>query len=200
MMDIIPANAIEDYRTDESFSWEEEQTVILPDGTKELNKKIYQANLRSSMWYFVPLHPFTIHLCSDGIPENPYESKSWVPQVYDIANITWRKATRWECEHWDDLVNCTNCNHPTIPQFECNVCGEHLSLPLKEINKRVLSLVCILPDTTDYVTSEQVERTVEESEKEESETSELEDVVEEKVSEQVIEREEDEETKVTSDN
>jgi hypothetical protein len=200
MLDMIPENAIEEKRADESFSWEERQTVILPDGTKELRDKIYEANLQSSKWYFDLIQPFTIHPLPDGIPENPYESKEWIPQVYDIATITWRKATRWECEHWNELVNCSNCNHPTIPQFECNVCGEHLSPPLKEVEKRVLSLICILPDTTDYVTSEQeVVESIEEKPEKESETSELEDVVEEKISEKSIEREEDEETKDTSD-
>lgn len=193
MLDMIPADAIEECRSNESFSWEERQSKILPDGTKEIRTIIYEANLKSSLWYFKPLQPFTIHSLPDGIPSNHYESREWIPQVFDISNNIWRNASEWECDHWNDLVNCTSCNHPTIPQFNCNVCGDPLSPPLKETEKRVLSLICIIPDTPDFMTTEEEWETEEEEEIEE-ETSELEEVVEEEVSEEVKEKEEDEET------
>lgn len=200
MMDMIPDNAIEEERSDESFSWEESQSRILPDGTKEIRKTIYQANLKKSTWYFIPLSPFTIHCLPEGIPNNRYESKEWVPQVFDISNNTWRKTSEWECEHWDELVNCSSCKHPTIPQFNCNVCGESLAQPLVDTEKRVLNLICVLPDTTDFDTTEHVlSEEYEKLEQKDPETSELEDVIEEKVSEVSIEREEDEETKNISD-
>jgi hypothetical protein len=202
MLDMIPDNAIEEYRSNEAFSWEESQSRVLPDGTKEIRKTIYQANLKSSIWYFIPLQPFAIQPLPDGIPSNHYESKEWIPQVFDIANNTWRKASEWECTHWQDLVNCSSCKHPTIPQFTCNVCGDSLTQPLTDTEKRVLNLICILPDTTDFETTEQVvseeHEGLEEKEQDE-ESTELEEVVEEQISEKVIEREEDEETKDTSD-
>jgi hypothetical protein len=197
MLETIPDNAIGDYRTNESFSWKEKQTAILPDGTREIHEIIYQANLQSSMWYFEPLQPFTIHPMPEGIPENPYETKEWIPQVFDVANNTWRKATQWECEHWHELVECSNCHHPTIPQFECNACGDTLKPPLKDVEKRVLNLICILPDTTDFATTEEeVLEEIEPSEEtEERESTEFEDIIEEEVSEELTNGEEDEENK-----
>jgi hypothetical protein len=199
MEDLLPDNAVEEYRDNESFSWEESQSRILPDGTKEIRKVIFQANLKSSMWYFVPLQLFAIHPMPDGIPSNRYETKEWIPQVFDIARNNWRKASEWECDHWSDLVNCSSCKHPTIPQFNCNACGEALVQPLVDTEKRVLNLICILPDTPDLADLDTTENVVseeyEKAEEEQEEPTELEDVIEEQVSEKPIEREEDEENK-----
>jgi hypothetical protein len=199
MMDMIPDNAVEKAKSNEAFSWRETQSRILPDGTKEIRTVIFQANLASSMWYFVPLQPFSIHPMPDGIPANPYETKEWIPEVFDIANNTWRNASRWECEHWEDLVNCSSCKHPTIPQFTCNVCGENLVPPLVDIERRILHLICVLPDTPDFVTTEEV-ISEEVEDKEELETSELEDIIEEKVKEEQPEREEEDDPKDNKDN
>lgn len=202
---LISNNAIEEARDNEAFSWREKQTVMLPDGTKELREILFQANLKSSLWYFEAIQPWTLNRLPEGLATNQYESKDWIPQIFDIFNNTWRKASEWESEHWNDLVNCPSCNHPTIPQFQCNVCGENLSSTLKDIEKRVLTLICILPDSPEEVTTDDInpEETIveeEESEEEAKEPTELEDVIEEETSEKVIEREEDEETKETSDN
>jgi len=194
MLDSIPDDAIEDYRTNEKFSWIEKQSVILPDGTHELRTIMMEAILRNSTWYFTILHPFTLKSRYDGLPENTFEAKEWIPQVFDIAKNNWRKATQWECGHWNDLVNCPSCKHPTIPQFECNVCGDNLTPNLQETEKRVLSLICIIPDSTDFILASGEEEGENEPEPQEEEASELEEVIEEEVSEEVKEREEDEET------
>lgn len=54
-------------------------------------------------------------------------------------------------------------------------------------------MICILPDTPDFATTEEVSS--EYIEPKEGESSELEDVIEEQRSEEQIEREEDEEAK-----
>jgi hypothetical protein len=195
LLSIIPDNAVEQERANESFSWKERQTRRLPDGTRELRDIIYTANLKTSLWYFEILHPFTIQPLPEGLDANQYESKEWIPQVFDISNKTWRQTSQRECENWNDLVNCPSCNHPTFPQFECHVCGARIVPPLKEIEKRVLSLICILPDTTDWLEEEEQAIEKPESEEKEEEPTELEEVIEETVSEEVVEREEDEETK-----
>lgn len=185
---------------DEFKEWLENLHVahkIQPWGEIEETKQTVQKTGISGIWIWQELNPFTIHPLPIPLDSKAsrFESREWVPEVRD--NGLWRNASDWEGEHWDELITCQACGHPTIPQFQCNVCGTNLVKPLNDTERRVISVVCILPD----IPVEEVLRRYKEEkakddaeEKEPEEPTELEDVIEEQTIEQVIEREEDEDT------
>jgi hypothetical protein len=191
--DEMPENIIIESRVNERLQWEDRQSVILPDGTKENREVICEAIIPSSEWYFIPLKPFTIKSVLNPIdPKNPYRSKEWRPQILDKKSQDWRDASGWEGEHWDDLVYCPSCSEPTIPQFQCQFCQNSIAPPLIEVEKRVLELYMILPDTPDFELTSSEETEYEKPEK--PEPTELEDIVEEVVKEEQPEREDEDES------
>lgn len=164
----------------------------LPDTTLKTKTGV------NALLIWTPITPYTLTEPLNPVSGNRFESREWRPDIKD--NGQWRKASEWECENWDDLVICQTCGHPTIPQSLCYVCNAQLiQLP---IEKRILTLHCILPDiavwTSEETVAEQAEDILESEGKNlgglstssnTKESSELEDIIEDNASEVPIERE-----------
>lgn len=220
-LDLVPDNALEEWtKVDTDWIWEDlygeklsQETFdtykkwldavkdyMTPSGITYLPDETLQTKTGiQALLIWVPIMPFSLKECMNPVSGNRFESREWRPEIMDTGS--WRKATEWECEHWDDLVTCSSCGHPTIPQLQCNVCDAPLIQPLTIPDKRILDLHCILPDFPLWSAEKTIEEEAEEIlEAEGKELTELEDVIEEVISEKPVEREEDEETKDISDN
>jgi hypothetical protein len=172
----------------------EEHKIQPWDEIEEKRQKVQKTGI-SGIWFWQELDPFTIHTLRN--PTDPkvsrFESREWVPEVRDAGQ--WRNASDWEGEHWNELITCQSCGHPTIPQFQCNVCGANLAQPLKDTEKRVTSLICILPDipVEEILDRFKAEKEEQKKREEPEEPTELEEIVEEVVDEKQPEREEESE-------
>jgi hypothetical protein len=207
-LDTIPDTAIEEWTTVPSaWIWEDLNSEKLSKDNYDNYKDWLDANKKymtpsgvpylpdptlqtktgvNALLIWTPITPYTLTEPLNPVSGNRFESREWRPDIKD--NGQWRKASEWECEHWDELVICQLCGHPSIPQSLCYVCNATLvQLP---ITKRVLQLHCILPDISIWTSEETVADEAEGIlEDKNLETTDLEDIIEDK--DKDIEREED---------
>lgn len=149
VMETLPDNCIEEEKTNATYSFKVIQTIELPSGVVMEIDRIETKVLPKSYWYYVSLEPYILEPLPEGNESNRYESNEWVPELFH--KNTWRKCSEHECRHWADLIYCPFCGRP-IWELErphrCFLCkgiiGTHTAV--QKVKKRVLQLVCILPD------------------------------------------------------